>query len=101
MHIPFFEPLKVEDEAKQIQIEDSYHACRKAASSFIGYIISLREQLFSPGNRSYLGELLLPFVLSYLPNVHHRAKKSYALVLLATKLVGKLLHVLYYYNLYF
>jgi len=94
VHIPFFEPVTVEDEAKQIQIEDGYHACRKAASSSIGYIISLREHLFSTKNRSYLGELLLPFVSNHLPNVHHRAKKSYALVLLASKLVGKLLCVL-------
>ena len=88
VHIPFFEPLPVEDEARQIHIEDSYHACRKAASSCIGFIISLKDHLLSPRSRSYVGELLLPFITSHMPNVHHRTKKSYALVLLAAKLVS-------------
>ena len=88
VHIPFFEPLPVEDEAKQIHIEDSYHSCRNAASSSIGFIIGLKDRLLSPRSRSYIGELLLPFVSSNMPNVHHRTKKSYALVLLAAKLVS-------------
>ena len=88
VHIPFFEPLPVEDEARQIHIEDSYHACRKAASSSIGFMISLKEGLLSSTSRMYIGEYLLPFVSCNMPNVHHCAKKSYALVILAAKLVG-------------
>jgi len=90
VHIPFFEPIPVDDEAKQIHVEDSYHACRKVASSAIGFFIRLRDCLLSPKNRAYLGEFLLPFVSGHLTNVHHRAKKSYAIILLAIKLVGTL-----------
>ena len=88
VHVPFFEPVPVEDESRQIRIEDSYHTCRKASSSTIGFIIGLKDHLLSSRNRSYIGQFLLPFVTSHMPNVHHRTKKSYALVLLAAKLVS-------------
>ena len=88
VHIPFFEPLPVENESRQIHIEDSYHTCRKASSSAIGFMINLKDHLLSSRNRSYIGQFLLPFVTSHMPNVHHRTKKSYALVLLAVKLVS-------------
>ena len=88
VHVPFFEPLSIHDEARQIEIEDSYNDYRKAASSAIGYIISIRDRLLSSRNRRYIGELLLPFISVHLSNVHHRTKKGYALVLLATKLVS-------------
>ncbi|XP_065916811.1 uncharacterized protein [Dysidea avara] len=89
VHVPFFEPLSIHDEARQIEIEDSYvyNDYRKAASSAIGYIISIRDRLLSSRNRRYIGELLLPFISVHLSNVHHRTKKGYALVLLATKLL--------------
>ena len=61
VHVPFFDPLPVENEARRIQIEDSYHTYRTATSSCIGFIISLKITFC----RSYIGEHLLHFTTAH------------------------------------
>ncbi len=88
VHIPFFEPAILVSEAEQLRSEDSMGEARKRASGAIGQVILLQKPLVAPQTRAYVGEHLLPFVATLLPNVHYRVKKCYALVLVAARLVS-------------
>lgn len=59
---------------------------RKKASSGIGMLISIGHKLVAPEWQSHLN--ILPFVTNELPHVHFRVQKSYALLLLVSKLVS-------------
>lgn len=88
VHIPFFEPIHISNNARQLEVEDAIIECRKACSSGVGHLIDFRESLVSPVTREYMGKYLLPFISQYMPNVHYRVKKCYALVIMAAALVS-------------
>ena len=72
-------------EAVQLELEDKVADRRSYASAAIRHML---EPLTSSQMREYIGEHLLPFVASHLPNVHFQLKKCYALVLAAGRLVS-------------
>ena len=84
VYMPFFKPLAVEDEARQIHI-----SCMSKSCIQLYWIYNKFERSTSPRSRSYIGELLLPFVTCKMPDVRHHAKKSYTFVILAAKLVSQ------------
>ncbi len=61
---------------------------RVNASSSIGIMIGLGRSLVSAESQLHLNDHVLPFVIQYLPNVHFRVQKCYALLLTAAKLVS-------------
>lgn len=62
---------------------------RRKASSAIGIMIAMGENLVSPGSQFHLNNALLPMVSDCLPDVHFRVQKGYALLLIVAKLVSK------------
>lgn len=91
IHVPFFKPRNTTSAAEQLVIEEKMAAARSSAAAAIGHIIRMREPLVSERMRQYIGQHMLPFVSSLLPNVHFRVKKCYALVLATANLVRKLI----------
>ena len=61
---------------------------RVDASASIGSMIALGASLMSQESQHYLDQIALPLVTEYLPNVHFRVQKCYALLLTAAKLVS-------------
>ena len=90
IHIPFYKAYIVNSESVQLELEEKMADRRSYALAAIGHLIRMLEPLTSPEMREYIGEHLLPFVASHLPNVHFRVKKCYALVLAAGWLVSPL-----------
>lgn len=61
---------------------------RKNASSSIGILIEMGDQLLARNAQQFRDEIVLPLVVEKLPTVHFRVQKCYALLLTAAKLVS-------------
>jgi hypothetical protein len=91
IHVPFFNPRNATSEAEQLVFEEKMASARSSAAAAIGHLIRMREPLVSERMRQYIGQHMLPFVSSHLPNVHFRVKKCYALVLATGNLVREII----------
>ena len=88
VHIPFYPPMENSNDADQLENEEKMLKIRTTTSKAIGYIIALREALKAQETREYIGNHLLPYISRYMPSVHSRPRKCYALVLVAARLVS-------------
>ena len=61
---------------------------QKRASSAIGHMVALGQQLLSPEVKAYIADCLLPLASTYLNGLPYRVSKGYAMLLLVTKLVS-------------
>lgn len=88
LHIPFFSPIRSVSPMELRKSEMMLKKVRKNASSSIGSLIALGDQLLSSKSQRFLEKELLPVIVKKLHAVHFRVQKCYALLLTAAHLVS-------------